>query len=248
MKFFKKIKDILLEAFYPSKIKCIFCGDELNEKAVNCTCENCAKSLPYISNACPRCGISMSAGETGVCFHCKSLNYSFDNAFAVFEYSGKIVNVIHKFKFGNLPICSKAIAGYMKNYFARTDYEVDYICCVPMFNKREKARGYNQSKLLANELADAFKIPYLDLCSKVKDNANQKDLDYKERRENVKDVYAFNKEYKNEIKGKTIMIIDDIFTTGTTTNEIAKLLKANGADKVFVFTFAHTPLPKDMKL
>lgn len=241
MKFMNKI----LELLFPSNIKCIFCLEELNGTTSNLTCANCYKILPFIKNFCPRCGVSVNEGEEGVCFNCKSINYNFNKARAVFDYTGDVARAIHKLKYNGLKDLAKPLAGFMCDAFVLADLNADIVCSAPLFETRMKERGFNQSELLAKELADKFKIPYVELCVKVKENPSQTTLDFKSRRENVKDVYAVNKDYKKLVKDKTILVVDDIFTTGATTDEIAKVLKLAGAKEVNVFTLAHTVAPKD---
>ena len=114
-----------------------------------------------------------------------------------------------------------------------------------MFKKKQKLRGYNQAKLLAEEFAKHAKLPIFDFCEKIVDNTSQTELDFKSRRENVKDTFKFRTELKNEIKDKVVLVIDDIFTTGATSNEICKVLLENGAKECFVLTLSHTELKEN---
>ena len=241
MKFLNKIWKLL----FPNDIKCIFCGEELDGTTSNLTCANCYRSLPFIKTFCSRCGVSVAEGNTGVCFNCKNANYSFDKARAVFDYSGDVIKVVHKYKFGGIKDLSNPLSGFMCDAFALMDIEADIICAVPLHANRLKERKFNQSELLARDIENKFKIPYLELCVKEKESPSQTTLDFKGRRDNVKDVFAINKEYKKQIKGKTILVIDDIFTTGATCDELAKILKSAGAKCVNIFTLAHTPTPNN---
>lgn len=239
-----KFGNWLLDLIFPTKLKCIFCDEELDGTTSNCTCAECYRKLPFIRSYCKRCGVSVVKGDE-ICLNCKSTNYSFEFARAVFDYTGEVMNVVHKLKYNGLKFLSEPIAGFMCDCFASSNMEADIICAVPLHPNRLKERGFNQSELLARVLANKFKIPYLKLCNKVKENPSQTNLDFKHRRNNVKDVYALNPAHRKDIKGNNILLIDDVFTTGATSNEIAKVLKSAGANKVFVLTFAHTPTPKD---
>lgn len=241
MKFFNKVWELI----FPSNLKCIFCGEELDGTTSNFTCAECYKSLPFIKNFCPRCGLSVPEGSEGVCYNCKNLNYSFTKARAVFDYAGEVVNIIHKYKFSGIKDLATPLAGFMSDAFVLLDLEADIITSVPLHAKRLKERKFNQSELLARMLSDKFKIPYLELCTKVKGNPRQATLDFKHRKDNVKDVYVFNNQCKSHVKGKTVLVVDDIFTTGSTVDEIARILTKAGAKDVNVFTLAHTLAPKD---
>lgn len=243
--FFKKFGHYIKKLIYPNGIKCIFCGDELNQNEYNSTCENCLKTLPFIKRCCEKCGNPITDNNTGVCSVCKTTNYDFEKAISVFEYKNEVLQTIHKFKYHNGKYLYKPLTKFMLDYFATQNLFADCVTFVPMFNKKEKLRGYNQAKLLAEEFSRHTNIPLFDFCEKVVNNTSQTELDFKARRENVKDTFKFKTELKKEIKNKTVLIIDDIFTTGATTNEICKVLLDKGAKQCYVFTLAHTPFVKE---
>ncbi len=120
------------------------------------------------------------------------------------------------------------------------DIMFDYITYIPMYKLREKQRRYNQSKLLADDLAQTLHIRLENLLIKVKDNKPQHNLTLKFRETNIKDVYEFTNTL--DIHNKTILLIDDIITSGYTLNEAAKILKLAGARHVFCATIACTQL------
>lgn len=173
MKSKKNFKEWLLDIVYPRHIKCIFCGEELNENADKDTCEDCAEHLPYNLNPCPKCGNPMSKEEIGVCFECKTKNYEFDQAISCFDYSGKVVKAVHDFKFeGNKPLY-EPLAEYMCETLAGYDIKPDIVTFVPMQKKKQKQRGYNQAELLARFIANKFGYPCAEIVEKVKDNQKQ---------------------------------------------------------------------------
>ena len=113
----------------------------------------------------------------------------------------------------------------------------DIIIPVPISKKRLKERGYNQSALIAKEIANYLKIEYNEkVLIKIKDNIAQSILEGKDRELNVKDVYKV-KDFE-KIKNKKILVIDDIYTTGSTVNECSRILKINGAKDIGVFIIA----------
>lgn len=238
----KKIKNYLTKLIYPNEIKCIFCGDELNQNAYNSTCENCLKTLPFVDNCCERCGNPLSKENKGVCFACKTANYNFVQARSVFVYKDEVLATVHRFKYHNGKYLFKPLTKFMLDFYATQNLFADCVTFVPMFKKKEKLRGYNQAKLLAEEFCKHTKLPIYDFCEKIVDNTSQTELDFKSRRENVKDTFKFKTELKNEIKDKVILVIDDIFTTGATTNEVCKVLLEKGAKECYVLTLCHTML------
>ena len=93
--------------------------------------------------------------------------------------------------------------------------------------------------MLAKEVSSFVNVPYLPLCIKKFNTRSQTELSFKERRANIKDSFEFNKEYKSTIKNKNILVIDDVFTTGATCNEVSTTLLKAGANKCYVLTLAH---------
>lgn len=142
-----------------------------------------------------------------------------------FKEQTYLANMFSEFFVKNEKLC-----GFLKKY--------DIIIPVPMTKKKVRKRGYNQSELIAKQIAK--NIPNLTLEShilvKTKENRTQSSLNKKQRQENVKDVYKLKNEEK--IKEKNIIIFDDIYTTGATANECAKILQLGGASKIAVLTIA----------
>ena len=166
--------------------------------------------------------------------------YFFDSHIYVFEYQGFVRDLIlnYKFKdksylykfFSEIIIKNKKICRILKSY--------DIIIPVPIHFIRKMMRGYNQSELIAKELANNIQNIKLEneiLIKKV-NNKKQSGLNRSERIENVKDVYQIINGEK--IKDKKIVLFDDIYTTGNTVNEISRILKLNGARKILIFTIA----------
>ena len=240
----KKFKENILDIIYPRHIKCIFCGEELNELAHNDTCVECLNKLPFIIHGCPKCGGVIEDNNTGVCLTCKrNMNsYYFDEAKSVFIYMDDVVNLVHNYKLENRKFLSEPMAKYLTERLITWGINVDYITAVPLHENREKVRHFNQSKEIALKVSEAVEIPYIDCVKKIKDNARQALLNIKDRKANVTDAYQFIKPFKNTIKDKSILLIDDVFTTGATTNEISKILKNAGAKCIYILTFAHSVL------
>lgn len=236
----RQVGSWLKNLVFPRHIKCIFCGDELNSTDTCDTCLKCYQNLPRLDHSCLRCGGPIEENNDGVCFNCKANNFSFHSARSAFPYVDQVVGVVHKFKFGRGKYLAEAMAGYMSDVFSTWNISVDIVTSVPLHNNREKIRGYNQSKLLAEHIADKFNLKYVDTVEKIVDNTAQATLDFKSRRENVKNVYKGISEAKSEIKDKNVLLIDDIYTTGATSNAVGNILKSMHAKEVFVLTFAHS--------
>jgi len=237
---FNKFKSKILDILYPKHIKCIFCGEELNFTTQFDTCSFCFQTLPFVNNPCLRCGEQLKNPITSACAKCKTHNHNFEIARGVIEYTDKIVALVHKFKYTRKTYLAEPMVNYMAQLFATLNIFPDIICDVPMFKTDLKKRKLNHSTLLATTFANLLGLNYLPLCEKVKNNKSQTSLSFAERRNNVKDAYKLNPAYAKEIKGKNILIIDDVITTCATINEIASVLKAHGAKEVYALSFART--------
>ena len=123
-----------------------------------------------------------------------------------------------------------------------TYYPIDYMVCVPMSKARLRKKGFNHSLLLAKDLSKLSNIIFLkDALIKIKDTKTQVGLNYDERKRNLKNSFILKEKYKNTLKNKNILIVDDVFTTGSTINECAKALKLCGkANKIISITIAKT--------
>ena len=157
----------------------------------------------------------------------------------MFKYDGLIRNLILKYKFNEKPYLYKSFIKFFEIYqkeYVQFDF-YDIIVPVPISKKRLKTRGYNQSYLIAKEISKILNIKLEnDILAKQKDNIAQSTLNKSEREENVKCVYKLVNE--NKVKNKKILLIDDIYTTGSTVNECSKILTNAGAKKIDIFTIA----------
>lgn len=150
-----------------------------------------------------------------------------------------IRNLILNYKFNEKPYLYKAFANFFSKYqkkYLQLDF-YDIIIPVPISKKRLKQRGYNQSYLIAKELAKILNIEVDNqILQKIKNNSAQSILNKNEREHNVKNVYKL---FSNKnIIGKKILLIDDIYTTGSTVNECSKILKLAKVAKIDVLTLA----------
>lgn len=217
---FKKLYTLLINAFFPAR--CPYCNETIfrNTEA----CDDCKSKLEY---------------ENIITLLYKSKNIS------PFKYSGINKKAVLNFKFSNNPNYSEQMAISMQKSIINeySDYldnrspkNFDIITCVPFTKRRYQKRGYNQSQLLAKNLSDYLNIDFQPVLLKTKDNQAQHTLPKAERKKNVEGVFEINSEYK--VSGKTILLIDDILTTGSTLNECVNILYTNGAENVLCATYA----------
>ena len=202
----------------------------------------------------PVCGICGKLDEKSLCNKCKIRlqknalckieNYKdtssyFDEHIYLFQYTGEIRETILKYKFNEKSYIYRTFLEFIKNNekICAQIKKYDIIIPVPVSKKRFKQRGYNQSSLIARNLARMLNIDYKDnVLVKIKDNKPQSEMGQDKRKSNVKDVYKIKN--KEKIYQKKVLILDDIFTTGNTVNECAKVLIENSANNVGIFTIA----------
>ena len=157
---------------------------------------------------------------------------------APFAYESKIRNSMIDFKFKGISFNAKSYAKALCRtieYYGISD-KFDTITFVPLSKIRKNERGFNQSETVAKLVGESLAKPVMPLLIKIRQNKNQHDLDFAERVENVKGIYMpQNTEY---IKGKNILLVDDIATTGNTLAECCRVLRENGADNIICIAVA----------
>ena len=212
-----KLKDAVLDLLYPPK--CPFCRALLREKGKT-ICEQCLKELPYTKNG----------GEQHGNF--------FTLCLSPLYYEESVREALLRYKFMGLSGYAAALgqlaADCAEEYI---DREVDIISWVPLSKRRLRKRGYDQARLLAEEVSRQLMIPCVPVLRKIVDTHPQsKTGSADKRRANISGAYeAINPEL---VSGKTILLIDDIVTTGATFSECARMLGMAGADRVYCIAVA----------
>ena len=199
-----------------------------------------------------KCRICQRRGKFEVCENCirriekfedihilNFKNQNLDTLIYFFRYKGYIRRLILDYKFFNKYYLGKVFSKIMlKNEkICRNLKLYDIIIPVPMHKSKKKERGYNQTEILAQDLANNLSLNYYEnVLIKTINNKRQSSLSEKERYENVKDVFKIEK--SDTIRNKKIILIDDICTTSATLEECAKILKQAGASKVVALVIA----------
>lgn len=200
-------------------------------------CVDCYPKLPFQGNACAQCG-EPYAGVTDSCGRCLANPPNFNACFCPFEYTTPISELIIHFKYHEKPELAENLAQLLAFEIEQNNIEIpELLLPVPMHIKRLRQRGYNQSSLLAQKLGDLLDIPVnYRALEKIKLTEQQAKQTLKQRKNNVIGSFSL----KNKLPVKSVAIIDDVVTTGSTAGEIAKILKKNGVDYVQVWGVAHT--------
>ena len=232
MSVFKSALDSFSKALFPNR--CSLCGEviELDETE----CEAC-KNLPTIkAPLCDYCGASKDECR------CKEHKNEYKKIIAPYYYRDSLITAIHRFKNNDMPFLVNRLGADMydcikDNY---SDISFDAITYIPLRDIHERKRGFNQSELLAENIGDKMNVPVLPLLDKVRYTGVQHHKSAQERKADVFGSYDVSDDYKRELSDKTILLIDDVKTTGSTLNECAKMLKIYGAEAVYCAVAAIT--------
>jgi ComF family protein len=236
----KEILTGIADLIFPPR--CVSCSQVLEEHGPLPFCQKCTAGIRFIrSPLCPCCGIPFPSreGEDRLCGECLVTQRPYTVARSIGLYQETLLKAIHLFKYrrriGVGTILGKMMAGFAGEIWDMTVFSV--IVPVPLHRRRLQERGFNQAVILAREIAKRFAIP-LDFMTlkRVVFTKPQVDLDQKERSINVRGAFAVGN--PSRIVGKRILLVDDVYTTGSTLMECARALLAAKADSVAVLTLA----------
>lgn len=241
------IKEGLLNFVFP--LDCKICEKPIRESKGYSICEDCFKTIELIERPyCAKCGKPLiptdffKQNREILCLDCKRKKYSFEFSRSTGIYDKVLKKCIHLFKYYGEKKLAKPLGKLMVDSLVKNDEfkrKIDLIIPVPLHKNDLKKRGFNQSVLLGKVTGDYLSIPVREnVLVKKKLTPFQVNLSKKERKINI--LGAFSVEKPGEIKGKNILILDDVFTTGATVEECTKELMKARAKNIFVLTLART--------
>jgi ComF family protein len=228
----------LLNMLFPPR--CLLCQAFI--PAVGALCSDCWQHIDFTSY--PSCAIcshpfEYDMGEKTLCAVCIATPPPYRKAYSVFKYNEHSKKLIHRFKYNDQIHAAPHFAAWLARAAADALKEADMLVPVPLHRYRLWKRRYNQSALLANALGKITQVPVgLELLLRTKHTVPQAGLTNVQRQKNVQGVFKLNPRY-DSIKGKHIILIDDVMTTGATLIACSKILRKAGA-QVTVVTLART--------
>lgn len=233
----KKAAAMPAALLYPAR--CPVCDRLLTFRLQNNgeVCPSCLDSLPWIVQPyCMKCGKVVKDPRREYCEDCLNHSHVYDRGIAAFQYTGSMRDSIRRMKFGNRRDYLDFYAGAMLlqgNRWLRI-WEPDAIIPVPMHWKKRNRRGFNQSELLAEKIGQKTGIPVRkDIIKKCRDTKDQKRLSLQERRKNLAGAFILKKS-PDDIH--TALIVDDVYTTGSTMDAIAAVLRQGGVKHIYFLT------------
>lgn len=232
----RRLFDKTLDLLFPLEITCNACGREnFSGKPF---CEECEKLLPRLSGGCvcAHCGRKIPYEATR-CDSCSGRDTFFDIAVSAFDYAEPVNKLITALKYEGKRYISRIFAQDLCNIYNKNFLNCDFVLYVPMTASREKTRGYNQARLLAEEFSYLSGVPVEhDIVYKRRETVRQATLSFAERQKNLRG--SFGVRNRKRLEGKRVLLIDDVMTTGATVESVCYLLKKYGASFVAVLTLA----------
>lgn len=240
-KLLSSLAEGFLDLIYPANIYCISCGNLIDDSRPYALCDSCIRMIKWANGrTCSRCGKILQDGYgPELCTDCLEGEHVFAKGFACAEYGQVERHLLHQFKYKDRAYIGRKLAEIMYDRIQAESLSPDLVIPVPMFVGKQRQRGYNQAAILAACLAKRMGCVYDGrlLARKTETEAMSR-LSAEERRRNIQHAFTIPTKKEGIIKGKEILLVDDIYTTGSTADACASVLLAAGAEKVLVFTFA----------
>jgi ComF family protein len=224
--------DSILNFILP--MACVICNAQVLERRFSAVCPECWDTLsPVGAPLCLRCGMPAVAIE-GPCGRCRTGENIFDFARSAVIFNQPARKIVHHLKYSDRVSLARPIGRILQDLMKRECFVGEVVIPVPLHRSRERERGFNQAELIARNLA----LPVdPKILRRRKHTPSQTGLSRAERAKNL--AAAF--ELRGSVAGTRVLVVDDVLTTGSTMNEIAKVLKRGKAARVEVLTFARVP-------
>lgn len=228
----------LIDLIYP--LRCPLCGDIVIPKGEK-ICYECRPKLPYVKEpSCMKCSKPIEDEDMEFCGDCQRKSFSFTRGYSLWVYDERMRQSISAFKYlGRKEYGAFYVEEILKNLKGTLDrLELDGVVAVPLHPRKLRKRGYNQAKVIAKPIAKACNLPYIDLLLRSKNTLPQKELSDKERIKNLQSAFAINKRVLNglSVPMNRLLLVDDIYTTGSTIEACTELLLQYGVKEVYFLT------------
>lgn len=234
----------ILSAIFPDD--CHICGCALTSFDSFPVCDSCVQKVKPIRADCfcERCGVPFlnqwALDEDGICRLCLTGRRGFDACFVFGSYEKELRDLIHLFKYGRIESLAAPLAAWMLAALPAdrkiNGRRADCVVPVPMHWWKRWRRGFNQAERLGQEVSRALSIPMVEALRRPKPSRVQAGLASAARRKNALRSFALSR--SGEIAGKSVLLVDDVFTTGATATACARLLKRAGAERVELLALA----------
>ncbi|MDR0928214.1 MAG: ComF family protein [Oscillospiraceae bacterium] len=241
----KKISPLrigLRSLFFPRGAVCISCGALRVDAAAHRLCRACEEALvPLSPPFCPRCG---RPGWSMVCPDCSlAPPTALDARISAYAYRDTAGALVRALKYQHVQPAARALADGM--LACRPKGRFDALVPVPLHRRRMRQRGFNQADMLCAVLSEATGLPIWRALARIHATRTQTRLNQEQRQENVRGAFAADSEEVISVQGASLLLVDDVMTTGATAESCAQALKAAGAARVVLWTAARAGLLTD---
>lgn len=227
------LSDWILNLLYPPV--CPFCG-KLSPEGI---CAACRNKIVYVSEPrCMRCGKPLRDEAQEYCQTCARRKSAIDQGRGLWLHTDPVSGAVYRFKYKNKRIWGRIFATELARRYAEQirDWEINEIIPIPLHASRKRQRGFNQSEVVARELAALTGIPCrVDVLLRIRKTVPQKKLDPDGRAANLRGAFGVSRSWRACEK---VLLIDDIYTTGATVEKAAKMLKKAGCRNVYFLTIS----------
>lgn len=225
----------ILDIVFPKR--CPICGKAKKRKESR-VCKECQSKVTIITEpVCKRCGKPVAGVQSEYCFDCDGKEMSYDRGYAVWIYDKYMKASLAQFKYSGRREYSEYYVREVLYHLGSTllSLDVDAIIPVPLHKEKQRFRGFNQAQILAEGIANGLhKSVYSDVLLRKRNTRPQKGLDDKARRANVNRAFVLSEKGKTVCHSwESVLLVDDIYTTGATINACARELKENGVKEVY---------------
>ena len=213
----KSFVEKLTELIFPENVSCYFCGKEFDYNESG--------------RLCNRCKIEFERERK------EGYSERREKVYSIFEYKDSVRQTVLRLKDSEKPYLAEVVAEFLKDAIEKEKLEADMIAYVPSSQAKIRMRGYDHMKRTANKLSKLTGLPVVKGLKRIKNGKDQTDVSEKERYENVKNVFRYE---GNEVENKTLFLIDDVVTTGSTLSACIDALNINNPKKIICITFSAT--------
>jgi len=210
------------------KKKCISCY-RIQDSIL---CNSCIKLIQVLDISCNKCGFVLN---NNICYHCNNNEIYFEKLFSIGLYSGLLKTLIYEYKYNKNKELSIIFSNLIYKKLGHINEKINFITSIPIHKEKLKLRGFNQAELFAKKISNKIGLKYLEILERVKNTKPQYSLSSLERKENLKNAFIVN---KKNVKSNNIILVDDIYTTGTTIREACIELKKAGINKIYIVVIA----------
>jgi competence protein ComFC len=233
----KNVISIILDYIYPKNIKCILCNNPIDKNNTYSLCKSCFDNISFIKDGCIKCGKPIennsSISAIDECSYCSDKDFYFKKAISCIEYDETTSKLIYNLKYGRKTYISYHMAQIIRDKLKYENINFDFIVYVPLHKSRYKKRGFNQCELIAKNLENFTNKKVINCLYRKNKTRYLSKLSKNERSKELRGAFKVKDDIK-EIYNKNILLIDDILTTGSTVNEISRLLKDNNVNNIYV--------------